>query len=256
MGLTKIALKFGIPVPKMESFETYLFVGPHPDDLEIGCGATISKLTSLGKKVTMLICMDGRYGDGFSNGISGSDLVLLRKEEAKKSAEILGVKDIRFLDLTDGNGYDIELMKLKIAEVIFDVQPDIILGPDPTENSECHQDHINTGLSVRELSLFSPYEGIMRDRYQSGKAPVKAVGFYMTSHPNRCVSVGKHYKTQLQAIHCHESQFPYGSSGLKSLELYLRLRSIEYGIRTFSTHGEAFRILNETQMHCLPETGY
>ena len=44
MGLTKFVLKFAVPVPKIESFERYLFVGPHPDDIEIGAGATAAKL--------------------------------------------------------------------------------------------------------------------------------------------------------------------------------------------------------------------
>ena len=52
MSLTRIALKIAAPLPRLEEFERYLFVGPHPDDIEIGAGATASRLTSLGKQVT------------------------------------------------------------------------------------------------------------------------------------------------------------------------------------------------------------
>ncbi|MBQ9863559.1 MAG: PIG-L family deacetylase, partial [Lachnospiraceae bacterium] len=62
MGLTSLALKIATPIPKIESFENYLFIGPHPDDIEIGAGATVSKLVKLGKKVSFLICLDGRFG--------------------------------------------------------------------------------------------------------------------------------------------------------------------------------------------------
>ena len=34
MGLTKLALKIAAPAPKIESFSRYLFIGPHPDDIE------------------------------------------------------------------------------------------------------------------------------------------------------------------------------------------------------------------------------
>ena len=63
MGLTKLVLKFAVPVPKVESFERYLFIGPHPDDIEIGAGATAAKLAAMGKEVCFLVCLDGRFGE-------------------------------------------------------------------------------------------------------------------------------------------------------------------------------------------------
>ena len=40
MGLTKLILHYAAPVPQLMDYDTYLFVGPHPDDIEIGAGAT------------------------------------------------------------------------------------------------------------------------------------------------------------------------------------------------------------------------
>ena len=59
MGLTKLAIKFAAPFPKVESFERYLFLGPHPDDIEIGAGATVAALAAQGKTICFLICTDG-----------------------------------------------------------------------------------------------------------------------------------------------------------------------------------------------------
>ena len=39
MSLTRLALRFAAPPPRVESFDRYLFLGPHPDDIEIGAGA-------------------------------------------------------------------------------------------------------------------------------------------------------------------------------------------------------------------------
>ena len=61
MGITKLALKIAAPAPKVEEFSDYLFIGPHPDDIEIGCGATIARLTAAGKKVSFLILTDGSF---------------------------------------------------------------------------------------------------------------------------------------------------------------------------------------------------
>ena len=87
--ITKTALKIAAPFPKIESFQSYLFIGPHPDDIEIGAGATAAKLASMGKKITFLILTDGRYGDGSSDGVKGDDLAELRKQESIRAAECL-----------------------------------------------------------------------------------------------------------------------------------------------------------------------
>ncbi|MBR1441855.1 MAG: PIG-L family deacetylase [Lachnospiraceae bacterium] len=62
MSLTGMILRKAAPVPKMEAFERFLFIGPHPDDIEIGAGATAAKLRQMGKKVCFLICTDGVLG--------------------------------------------------------------------------------------------------------------------------------------------------------------------------------------------------
>ena len=78
MSLTRIALKFAAPLPHLENFDRYLFIGPHPDDIEIGAGATVSRLTALGKQVSFLICTDGRFGDEYT-ALRGDALVRQRR---------------------------------------------------------------------------------------------------------------------------------------------------------------------------------
>ena len=46
MGLTSVVLKFAAPAPQIMDFSRYLFIGPHPDDIEIGAGATVAALTA------------------------------------------------------------------------------------------------------------------------------------------------------------------------------------------------------------------
>ena len=36
MGLASIAVKKVVPYPRPERFDRFLFIGPHPDDIEIG----------------------------------------------------------------------------------------------------------------------------------------------------------------------------------------------------------------------------
>ena len=76
MSILKLIIKNAAPLPRLEDMNTVLFVGPHPDDIEIGAGATAAKLASMGKKVCFLICTDGRYGDAYTDA-RGDELAAL-----------------------------------------------------------------------------------------------------------------------------------------------------------------------------------
>ena len=254
MSFTSLAVKIAAPLPKIEQYDRYLFIGPHPDDIEIGAGATAAKLASEGKTVAFLVCCDGRFGDGASGGVKGDALAALRKEEAVRSAAYLGIKDVRFLDLCDGGFYRKEEMIDGIARAVGDFAPDMIFAPDPLSKSESHPDHLNAGLAARRIANFAPYPGIM-ERYGAKTADVKAIAFYMTAHPNRYVKTSPALLTkQKEAVFdIHKSQYPDGSDEAKSISLYLSLRSGEFGVRNLCRAAEGFRVQGRTQMHCLPE---
>ena len=256
MGLTKTILQFAAPIPKIEKFERFLFVGPHPDDIEIGAGATAAKLVAAGKKVCFVVCIDGRFGTGnVPEHIRGQQLIKLRQQEAIASAGKLGVTDVRFLGFCDGGFYDTKDMLHSLAKVIGDFQPDVILSPDPCVTSECHIDHLNVGNVAKQLAYFAPYKEIMEE-YGAVSAPVQAVAFYMTAKPTQYIKTSGYLKKQLEAIFtCHISQFPEGCKDAQSIPLYLKLRAIDFGIRSFKGCAEGFRVLGVTQMHCFPEAG-
>lgn len=249
MSVTKLALKLAAPLPEPESFDRFLFIGPHPDDIEIGAGATAAKLASLGKKVCFLICLDGRYG---SDTIAPDKLIEIRKAEAVASAKMLGVLDVRFLGLSDGGFYNSDELISGIAKVIGQFKPEVIFAPDPCVTSECHADHINVGNAARRLAYFAPYAGIMSN-YGAESAPVAALAYYMTAKPTRYVKTSKELlNRQINAVFsCHKSQF----DGTEPIKLYLKLRSFDFGLRRLCLHSEGFRVLGVTQMHCLPEAG-
>ena len=255
MSLTKQVLRIAAPVPKIETFSGYLFIGPHPDDLEIGCGASAAKLAAEGKQVTFLILTDGRYGDGLAGGIKGNALAALRKQEAIHSAEHLGVNDVRFLDFCDGGFYSCDDLIRGIAQVVGECKPDVIFAPDPWTERECHVDHLRAGKAAARIACMAPYPGIM-ERFGANAAEVKAIAFYMTAKPNRFVGVTREQvRLQQEALFAfHKSQFPTGSPEAAQLLAYLKLRSADFGLRSLNLHAEGFRVLGQTHMHCLPES--
>lgn len=259
MGLTRLAINFAVKNQKIESFNNFLFVGPHPDDIEIGAGATIAKLVKLGKKVTFLICSDGRYGkENLSQDVSSEQLIEIRKNECLESAKILGVSNLIFLNLCDGNQYSKKELFEGIAKTINEVKPDIIFAPDPDVISECHIDHLNVGRAVKELGFFANFPEIFTTYLPDGISSendinVQAIALYFTNKPNKYVRIAGFFKKQLESIYAHKSQFPQNSEARKSIVTYLKIRSFEYGFKRFSGRADAFRMMNRTRMHCLPE---
>lgn len=254
MSILSFVIKKAVPLPKPENMDTVLFVGPHPDDIEIGAGATAAKLAAMGKKITFLICTDGRFGDGLTD-VKGDELAKLREEESIKSAKTLGIGDVRFLRLSDGAFYSAEDMKRGIAEVLSDIKPDMLFCPDPDVLSECHPDHLNVGRICKELAFCAPYAGIMNG-LGFDAVDLKGIAFYMTAKVNTYVSTKGFFALQLRALFdCHLSQFPDGSAEKNSISTYLKLRAYMFGLRRMSGTAEGFRVLGATHMHCLPEAG-
>ena len=256
MSLTSLALRLAAPLPKPEQFQRFLFIGPHPDDIEIGAGATAAKLAAAGKEICFLICTDGRYGlPNAPAGTRPEDLIAIRQEEARRSAKLLGVHDLRFLGFSDGGFYDERELVYAIARVIGDFQPEVIFAPDPDVTSECHRDHLLVGRAAKELACFAPYTALMKG-YGTLGAPVKALAFYMTAKADRFVNTTGFFPKQLDAIfRCHVSQFPEHCADAKAMRLYLQLRAADFGLRCLARTGEGFRVLDALHMHALPEAG-
>ena len=116
MSILKTVLNIAAPLPDLTGKERFLFIGPHPDDIEIGAGATAARLAAEGKKVCFLICIDGRYGtDEIENPPEPEELAKIRRREAADSAARLGVEELRFLELCDGGFYRREELMTAMA---------------------------------------------------------------------------------------------------------------------------------------------
>lgn len=256
MSLTRLALKFAAPVPRLEEFDSFLFIGPHPDDIEIGAGATAAKLAAAGKRVSFLVCIDGRFGlQNAPRGMTPDALAAMRQAEARASAAALGVSDVRFLGFSDGGLYDKGELLRAIMRAIGEVKPHVVLAPDPCVDSEWHVDHLNVGECVRRAAFLMPFDDITRE-YGAQSADVKALAYYMTARPNRFVKTTGYVAKQIDAIFSnHVSQFPAGCADIQSISLYIKLRAADFGIRALCGQAEGFRVLGVTQMHCLPEAG-
>ncbi len=252
----KFVLSVASPMRNLERYDRFLFVGPHPDDIEIGAGATAAKLAKRGKAVAFVIALDGRYGlENAAQGTTSEALIEIRKQEAIASAKALGVSEVLFLGLSDGNCYKFEDLLHALAKAIGDFSPDVVFAPDPSLVSECHQDHLNVGEAVRQLAFFAPFSDIMQ-QYEAKSAQVAALAYYYTARPNTYVRTSGFVAQQLAAVFDHHlSQFPQNSSSARSVMQYLKLRSFFLGLHAWCLHAEGFRMLDRMRMHVVSEAG-
>lgn len=96
-----------------------LAFGAHPDDVELGAGATIAKEISLGKKVGVVDLTRGELGTRGSAEI--------RDKEASAAAEILGLSVRENLEYADGFFVNDKEHQLGIIKMIRKYQPEIVL---------------------------------------------------------------------------------------------------------------------------------
>ena len=55
MSVLRSVLRLAAPLPKVEQYERFLFLGPHPDDIEIGAGAAATGRASGGERVCQYV---------------------------------------------------------------------------------------------------------------------------------------------------------------------------------------------------------
>ncbi len=137
-----------------------LVFGPHPDDIEFGCGGVIAAETQAGRQAHFAVCSLGEAGT------HGSPQQ--REKEARQSAELLGAT-IEFVAL-DGDSH-LELRAahaIKLAAIIRRIKPATVLAPTCVENQ--HPDHAKLGQLVRDAARLARYGGLDELRGQETHA--------------------------------------------------------------------------------------
>jgi LmbE family N-acetylglucosaminyl deacetylase len=112
-----------------------LAVGAHPDDIELGCGATLALFKQRGHEVYLLVLTKGEA--------SGDPK--LREKECEQSARTLGADKVFFGNLEDTKIADGVETIMAIERLIKELKPNIIFAHSPKDG---HQDHRNVGLAA------------------------------------------------------------------------------------------------------------
>lgn len=243
-------LKKAMPLPKLLKQQRFLFVGPHPDDIEVACGSTVAKLVEMGKQVAFLVVTDGRIGS-IDKSLTEQQIVDIRQEEARKSAQVLGVTDVTLLPYPDGGDYPMDSVKRDIVSVILQQRPDVVFCPDYGVISECHPDHLQVGQLVTQGVFCASWAKLTARMGLDGCVPNICIAYYYTDKPNSYIGVKKCLAKHMQAVRCHASQFT--QQELDNLQKYFTIRQLRFGLRSFKGRADGYRVLGAAHQHCFPE---
>ena len=87
------------PTPMPDDWQRALVIAAHPDDIEYGMSAAVAAWTAAGKEVHYLLATRGEAGMA---GVPPEEAGPLREDEERRSAAVVGVTEVEFLDQRDG----------------------------------------------------------------------------------------------------------------------------------------------------------
>ncbi len=193
--------------------QTILLILAHPDDPEFFCGATIARWTSRGH--TVHYCLLTRGDKGVKDEPADPyELARARELEQRAAANVLGVKEIVFLDYEDG--YLVPSLETRRAAVrtIRRFKPDILVTSDPThlfgEANINHPDHRAAGQIAVDAVFPAAGNPLYFPELLRGEGlephNVREVWLAVAAQPNVTLDVTPFWEKKIEALHHHASQ--------------------------------------------------
>lgn len=173
-------------------------IGAHPDDVEIGMGATVAGMVRRGMRVAII---DLTNGEPTPHGTPEK-----RAGEASASARVLGVERVT-LDLPNRYLFDSVEARTLLAEVLRDFAPRMMFVPYP---EDAHPDHI-AASAISSAARF--YAKLTKTKMRGEPHYPARLYHYMAVHlrivrePSFIVDVTEDLPKKLEALRCYESQF-------------------------------------------------
>ncbi|SHI57007.1 bacillithiol biosynthesis deacetylase BshB1 [Algibacter luteus] len=178
-----------------------LAFGAHPDDVELGCGATLAKEVSKGKKVGIIDLTRGELG---TRGTAET-----RDEEAFNAAKILGVIMRTNMEFADGFFVNNKEHQLAIITMIRKYQPEIVIC---NAIDDRHIDHGKGSKLVSDACFLSgllKIQTLDEGEIQNPWRP-KQVYHYMqwkNLEPDVAVDVSGFIDKKMEAVLAYKTQF-------------------------------------------------
>jgi len=180
-----------------------LAFGAHPDDVELGCGATLAKEIANGKTVGIIDLTRGELG---TRGTAET-----RDKESVEASKILGVTTRINMDFADGFFVNDKTHQLELIKMIRKYKPDVVLC---NAIADRHIDHGKGSKLVSDACFLS---GLLKidtqckdeEGWQEPWRPKHVYHYIQWKHldPDFVVDVSGFIDKKMEAVLAYKTQF-------------------------------------------------
>lgn len=214
-----------------------LAFGAHPDDVELGCGGTLARMTALGYRAGIVDLTEGEMGT--------RGTVAERYAEAEDARALLGAATRDNLQLPDGGIRLTGEARDRVVDVLRRYRPALVFAPYPSDR---HPDHEHASRLVVEAAF---YAGVAKipPAGRPAHRPLRVIHYPMTEDftPAFLVDISDYFETKTAALKAHRSQFfnpeyEGAQTFISSPEYweYLEVRARYWGFRAGVRYAEPF----------------
>lgn len=225
-----------------------LAIAAHRDDVEQTCGGTLLKMAEHGHRTGILDLTQGEMG---TRGTAED-----RTREAAEAARILKVSFRHALDIPDGRVENTWENRLKIAQVVREQRPRVVILPYWQGR---HPDHYTTSPLGYEAVFLAGLTKLGKTQAHGDREdhPISALPphrpfkiiyatLYYDIRPTFVVDITDQFETRLQSLMAYKSQYTDQESGSKlfpvAAEIRQRLETMAsfYGMLAGVKYAEPF----------------
>jgi bacillithiol biosynthesis deacetylase BshB1 len=206
-------------------------IGAHPDDVEIGMGASVARMVRQGLDVLMVDLTDGEPTPRGTHEV--------RMAEAAAAAGALGVSRRVTLPLVNRELADTVDARRMLAEVVREHKPRLLFAPYPID---AHPDHVAASAIVEAARFYAKF--VKTDMVGEPHFPARvyhyfAVHLRIVAKPSFVLDVSEDLEAKLKALACYDSQFAPGTDNARILE-WVREQASTWGGLIGTAAGEPF----------------
>ena len=212
-----------------------LALAAHRDDVEQTCGGTLLKMAERGCRTGILDLTQGEMG---TRGTAES-----RAQEAAEAARILKVSWREALDIPDGRVENTWENRLKVAKVLREKRPRVLILPYWEGR---HPDHYTASVLGYEAAFVSGLAKLPIDGAAHRPFKIIYATLYRDVRPTFVVDITNQFEARFESLMAYKSQFSdqQAGSGIfpAQAEIRARVESMArfYGMLAGVTYGEPF----------------
>jgi bacillithiol biosynthesis deacetylase BshB1 len=191
-----------------------LAIAAHRDDVEQTCGGTLLRAAQRGQRTGVLDLTQGEMG---TRGTAED-----RAREAADAARILGVGSRRALDIPDGRVENTWENRLKVASVIRETRPRVVILPYWKGR---HPDHYTTSVLGYEACFLAGLAKLNPNIAPHRPFKIVYATLYYDVRPTFVVDISGQFEQKFASILAYKSQFSDQEAGRDLFPAHAEIRA-------------------------------